>query len=295
MPDMDSPFSELKPSLERLSHLSVEGYYNPYRLFEWPAKLSDGWWMSESLMTTHGTRFATELDESQRKLLSKWESINFYSLNVHGIRELLMEVTLRIHSPGYEPLSDFLHHFIGEENEHMWFFAEFCRRYGGKLYPDKKIKLASTEEDRETIDFLVFSRILIIEEVIDYFNVQMAKDMSLDPVVRKINAVHHQDESRHIAFGRQVIDNLHSRLRARLAPEKLSAIETYLKNYMKMFITSLYNPSVYRDAGIAEPYKFREELLKDPARNEKHEHILARTTGFFVKSGIFSSAQVFVQ
>ena len=40
--------------------------------------------------------------------------------------ELLIEVMRRLHTPGYEIPTPYFHHFIGEENEHMWFFAEFC-------------------------------------------------------------------------------------------------------------------------------------------------------------------------
>lgn len=292
---MQPSFTELASSLGRLSHLSVEGYYNPYKLFDWPEHLpEDQWWMSEQLLSVHGTRFMSELSDQQLKALSRWEGINFYSLNIHGIRELIIEVTRRIHASGYESLSGFLHHFLGEENEHMWFFAEFCKRYGGKIYADKRLKLdVGGAEDPEVEDFYVFSRILIFEDLVDYYNTTMSKDEVLPPIVRKINAIHHQDESRHIAFGRQIVENLHGRLRARYGPERLAELEAYLKNYIKMCIATLYNPSVYKDAGIADPYNFRTEVMQEPARQAQHERIMARTINFFVKSGIFASEQVF--
>src|SRR5439155_16372831 len=118
-----------------LSAQSIEDYYNPYKTFEWPDSLPENmWWMSPELTTTAGTELDDELDLEQRRRLSRVESINFYSLNVHGIRELLIEVTRRIHTTEFATPSEFFHHFIGEENEHMWFFAEFCLRYGGKIY-----------------------------------------------------------------------------------------------------------------------------------------------------------------
>ena len=117
--------------LDRLTNKSIDDYYNPYKLFEWPESLPDDmWWMSPDLTTTYGTPIAERLSQDQLYALSKFESVNFYSLNVHGIRELLIEVTRRIHTKGFETPSEFFHHFIGEENEHMWFFAEFCKRYG---------------------------------------------------------------------------------------------------------------------------------------------------------------------
>src|SRR5437879_2825170 len=130
--DRDPRFLEI---LERLTNKSIDDYYNPYKLFEWPESLPEQmWWMSPELTTTHGTEAARRLTQEQLYALSRHESVNFYSLNVHGIRELLIEVTRRIHTSGFETPSEFFHHFIGEENEHMWFFAEFCLRYGNKIY-----------------------------------------------------------------------------------------------------------------------------------------------------------------
>lgn len=285
--------TEFSSRLQRLSQLSIDGYYNPYNTFEWPASIADdSWWMSKDLLTVHGTRAYDELSEAQLRALSKWESINFYSLNIHGIRELLIETTRRIHMPGYEKLSQFLHHFVGEENEHMWFFAEFCWKYAGKLYPEKKIKDEAEITDQTVQDFLVFSRILLFEDIVDQYNLRMGKDESLAPIIRDINALHHVDESRHIAFGRQVVESLHGELRQRMAAEQLGELERYLKRYIVASMNSFYNPSVYRDAGIAEPYQLRARLLQDPARHDFHRRMLSRIVNFFVKTGIFTSDEI---
>ncbi|MEU9366208.1 diiron oxygenase [Streptomyces avermitilis] len=125
--------SEMAAAVERLARASVDDYYNPYQKFEWPDAIpQDAMWMSPHLLTVHGTAEADGLTSEQLRELSRWESIHFYSLNVHGIRELLLEVVQRIHTPGFEVPTPFFHHFLGEENEHMWFFAEFCLRYGKK-------------------------------------------------------------------------------------------------------------------------------------------------------------------
>jgi hypothetical protein len=292
--DLQSLSAEFMSLQDRLSRMSSEGHYNPYTLFDWPDSLPEpAWYMSADLLSVRGTPAGEALSDEQLQVLSKWESVNFYSLNVHGIRELLMEVTLRIHTPGFEPLSEFLHHFLGEENQHMWFFAEFCRRYGGKLYADKRVKLGLEGQlPAEVQDFLVFARILIFEEVVDFYNTRMARDEALAPIIRQLNAVHHQDESRHIAFGRRLLEHLHERLCERITPEQHLELEAYLKRYIQLSLNSLYNPAVYRDAGLPDPYGLRNELLRDPIRHIWHERLLARTTGFLVKSRIFSTPEV---
>jgi hypothetical protein len=98
-----APANSTKQILDRIITMSVDDYYNPYKTFQWPDRLEDEqWWMTPELMTVHGTSLAQTLGERQLMALSKWESIHFYSLNVHGIRELLLEVVKRVHSPGFE-------------------------------------------------------------------------------------------------------------------------------------------------------------------------------------------------
>ncbi|MFF5860709.1 diiron oxygenase [Streptomyces sp. NPDC012751] len=272
--------------LERLSSKSVEDYYNPYKLFEWPEELPRNmWWMSPELTTTYGTAAAERMTEEQLYALSRYESINFYSLNVHGIRELLIEVTRRIHTSGFETPSQFFHHFIGEENEHMWFFAEFCLRYGKKIY--RQPAGASAEIPRSDVEsLLVFTRILIFEELVDHFNSKMALDTRLHETIRAINRIHHQDESRHIAFGRELVSALFAEVRKNSTERELADVAAYIRRYMKYSFESLFNPQVYRDAGVEKPQELRRELLQAPTRARFEQSVFRKTGKFLEKTGI---------
>ncbi|MFD3942956.1 diiron oxygenase [Streptomyces sp. NPDC058579] len=274
--------------LERLSSRSIEEYYNPYQQFDWPDRLDERQlWMTPELLTVYGTPHFDELGEETIQKLSKWESINFYSLNVHGIRELLIEVVGRIHMPGFEVPSDFFHHFIGEENEHMWFFAEFCRRYGHKIYGSTAMRADSAWEP-EVENFLVFARILFFEELVDHYNMRMAQDESLCHTIREVNRIHHQDESRHIAFGRELVSLLFTRMRESVPAARVAEVEAYLKRYVVYSVNSLYNPHVYRDAGIADPLALRNALVADERRRPYERKAIRKPLAFFLKTGIFS-------
>jgi hypothetical protein len=274
--------------LERLSTMSIEDYYNPYQLFEWPDTLPEKmWWMSPELTTTFGTDVAEELSEEQLFALSKFESVNFYSLNVHGIRELLIEVTKRIHTDEFATPSEFFHHFIGEENEHMWFFAEFCQRYGRKIYKQPHGG-AETIPPGNAGSLLVFARILIFEELVDHFNLRMASDERLNDTIRQINRIHHQDESRHIAFGRELVRVLFESFRGQATPDELDQVSTYVKRYMTYSFESLFNPQVYRDAGLAKPLDIRRRLLDGPRRPEFEAQVFRKTLPYLTKLGLVS-------
>ncbi|GAA3627597.1 hypothetical protein GCM10022223_51120 [Kineosporia mesophila] len=284
--DQDPGFRDV---LKRLVDLSERDYYNPYREFQWPDSLPEQrWWMTPEMMVEHGTAVGATLSEQQLQTISRWESINFYSLNVHGIRELLHEIIARIHTTDFVAPSAYFHHIIGEENEHMWFFAEFCLRYGGKIYPSRAMSLAGPGV-AEADHFLVFSRLLIFEELVDVFNQRMGQDERLDPTIRKVNEVHHRDESRHIAFGRQIVAMLWSDLRDRIDQSQQAVLEAYIKRYMIASIDSLVDPLIYKDAGIPDPYEVRRQVLADPSHPAYVERILKRSISFMTNTGVFTS------
>jgi P-aminobenzoate N-oxygenase AurF len=168
----------------------------------------------------------------------------------------------------------------------MWFFATFCWKYGRKIYPNRKLAFSIDEVAPDVESFLVFSRILIFEEIVDFFNLRMGRDEALHPIIRQVNSIHHQDESRHIAFGREIVKKLFHHVAATQPADQVAEAQDYLKRYLVASIQSLYSPAVYRDAGIAEPYELRSALLQDPARRAADERTLRRTLDFFQGNGI---------
>lgn len=275
--------------LDKVSNKSIEDHYNPYTLFEWPETLpEDRLWMPLELMTIHHMPAEKTLTEAELIALSKWESINFYSLNIHGIRELLVEVCRRIHTNAFAMPSEFFHHFIEEENSHLWIFAQFCLRYGGKIYPERRMPATAREPAVE--QFMIFAKILIFEEIVDYYNVRIAQDESLHPFVREINRLHHHDESRHIACSRELVEALFGHVRQSVDASELPSIEEYLRQYIVACVESLYNPSAYLDAKLpVNAYQLRREALRDENRKRADQAMLKRTMGFFHSRGIFSS------
>ncbi|MET8585531.1 diiron oxygenase [Streptomyces collinus] len=278
----DSDFGSM---LARLSEKSRNDYYNPYTKFTWPDSVSqDAWWMNPEYLTVHGTGLVE--DERTLKALARYETVNFFSLHVHGIRELMIEVSKRIHTPDFADYNEYLHHFIGEENAHMWFFAEFCYRYTGGIYPEAASPLTREGHGGLWDDVVVFSRILIFEEIFDYFNSRMGKDQLIPDILREIHAAHHHDESRHVAFGKQLVKRLHQRACA-ADPDRRDEIEKYIKDYMTYSVRSLYNPQAFRDAGVDKPLEVRRKAMQHPVREAFHARVMARVDRFFVASGIF--------
>jgi hypothetical protein len=267
--------------------LSSDRKIDPLLEFNWPDKLPDDiMWMPEELMTIYGTEAGAELSESEKIRLSQTESLCFYSFNVHGERHLLRDVLSCMHTPGYEHISDYLHYFVAEENVHSWFFQKFCCNYGGKVYPDRRISFAVEKNHVDVDSFFLFARILILEEMLDYYNIKIAADESMPSIIRKINHVHHTEECRHVAIGRNIVSILFDNIVNNHSQETVDKVRIYVEQYIQWCINSLYNPIQYSDAGIGEPYKFRNRVMDDPARKLFHNDLTLNIRKFFYKCGV---------
>jgi len=291
--EMISKEDQFVQMIHKLISLSKADKYDVFNDIEWPDFLEDEQlWMSEELLTIYDTQHMNSLSQSQIYKLSKWECINFFSLNIHGIRDLLREVLKYIHTPGFELVSDFFHHFFDEENEHMYYFARFCKTYGGKIYKDKRVNIEQFKNNDVQL-FLVFIKILVFEEIVDYFNYKMSKDEKLHPFIRLINGLHHKVESRHIAFGNKFVIILFNALQEKLSVDEISKLRSYVKSYIKFSIELLYNPEAYRDAGILDPYLLRTELLSSSSRRECQYKPVQKIVNKLYKDKVIEDTNVF--
>lgn len=279
--------------IERLRHLSDKGHYDPYTRFNWSSEIDRGvLWCDEDLLTTYGTPLHERLSYENRVLLSQWECINFFSLNVHGIKDALQFVVNCMYETRYKRLSDYMHIFMAEENAHMWFFAKFCIDYAGKIYPNIPVPQGKVQSVIER-ELYMFASTLIFEEYVDFYNSKVGINQSVPVIVREINHQHHVDESRHISFGRNVVrtlfDNLIENDRDGTSKERVADV---IGKIFKYFIGIMYNPSVYDDAGIVpicnqqNAASLRNHLRYNADRKLYHEKWFRRTATFFVNSGM---------
>lgn len=257
---------------------------------EWPPSMNrQQWFMSPELISIYGTAAWEQLTDSQQKTLSFFETVNLFSLNIHGERSLIQGMTRRMYRKNNIIPAPYLHHFVGDENEHMEFFGKFCLNYAGKIYADKKLALPE-ERPQEAEDFLFFARVMIFEEIVDTYNLRIATDDRVEPLSRAINRIHHLDEARHLAFGRRVVLELFEQYRPRWKSDTLEELRDYLGNYVVQTFREYYNPDAYRDAGLVHPYEIRKSALADRGRRDFRKIIAGRCIDFLTKNSILLEA-----
>ena len=276
--------AQRKATVDRLTALSIRNKTNPFLDIAWPEsrqRMSCGCPQTDDGAWHPGVTLTPE----QLLRLSKWESIWFYSFNVHGERHLLRDVLNCMHSPGYEDVSDYMHHFVCEENNHSWFFFHFLHslRRQGLCRQALAIPGAAIKARRQCLP--IFARILILEEMLDYYNVIIAADEAVPAVIRELNALHHYEEARHMAFGRAIVADLFDKARKNCTDEDIDECRAYLDRYIGWCLDSLYYPAMYRDAGIADAYQFRNAVMADPGRQSHHDAMTAKVRKFFAKIG----------
>lgn len=271
----------------RLTKLSRERAWNVYTDIDWPEALSgERYCMAPELMSVWGTEYWDTLTEEQRLRLSLYECANFFSLTLQGERPLVAGLSDRLYSKRVTPQgTEYLHHFLDEENKHMVMFGMFLNRYVGKVYPEKKIALERTYAKGEE-EVMFFCKALVVEELGDYYNIKMMNDARLEPIARELNDVHHRDESRHIAFGRLHLSELSAHWLGQWDDEVRTRVQTWLAQYLKASWADFYNPSMYRDAGLPDAFKLRTAVMAHPASAALRNAASAKLVRLFVDCGL---------
>jgi hypothetical protein len=270
----------------RLSRASVSKLWNVYDAIAWPEQLAlDRWQMPPELVSLYGTESWEKLDDDAKRRLSFHELVNFFSLTLHGERPLVQGLCNQMYSRQNAPITEYIHHFLDEENKHMVMFGEFCHRYAGKVYPQKKLPMARTYARGEE-DVTFFIKVLIVEELGDYYNVAIERDERVDPLAREINKIHHRDEARHIVFGKRLLNELFDRYSPGWPDETLQGMRKWLADYLRSSWSDFYNPSVYRDAGVPDAYAARQAALSAACCKEHRRRVSKKLVDYFVEVGI---------
>lgn len=282
---------ELAP---RLSDASVRKAWDVYSAFDWPESLEpeSEWFMSPELISIHGTPVYDALSETEKKRLSFHEVVNFFSFVLYGERPLISGLMNRMYRKNtLGAITEYLHHFIDEENKHMIMFGMFCNRYAGKIYPEKKIVLPREyAKGEEEVAF--FCKVLIVEELGDFYNLKMMSDRTINPLVARINKVHHVDEARHLGFGREFLRELASEHLDGWSAEETTRFREWLVSYLSSSWGDFYNPAVYKDAGIPDGYKVRKMALEHDACRSFRERASAKLVDYFLEVGLLTERPV---
>lgn len=252
---------------QKLIDLSIQDRYCPLTDLDWTdAPRKDIPWMPFELCSLHGTPHWDELRTDQQLALSQLEMINLFSMTLRGEKEIQADLLGYLYLPGFADESDYLSMLLGEESDHILMFGKFCRAYFGRVLQYKHIRLTQFE-DKKIEALNAFLQTLIAEEILTFYNVEIAKCAGVPNLVRKINERHYRDEYRHIVMGRQVVRSLWSNLEISKPSEELQAYKSYVGRFIRFFLADLANIEIYKLVGLADPLRVKIAVEREKFSN----------------------------
>lgn len=282
MPALREALTSAAATARRLSAVSTRTYQNPYTAVEWPDHLDpdNDWFSTPEQLSLYGTSMWDSMDTTARKRLAFHEAANFYSVNIHGEKSLMAGLSNRLYRKDLLDVTDYLHHFLDEENKHSIYFGGFCTRYA-RVYPSRQIHMPVTR-GRDIDDFLFFAKTMIFEEIADELNQIQARDERLHPVARFINDNHHREETRHLVFGREVTAALWQHCEPGWDTTTVEDVRGELGDFFTASWREYYNPDVYAAIGLGDPWQIAEDAWTSPAQRTRRAALSARCVGYLL-------------
>jgi hypothetical protein len=286
MSPLRTALAEVTATADRLTRLSRRAYQNPYTRLDWPAEVQPevDWFTTPEYVSLYATPTWDGLTGPERRRLAFHEAAGFYSLNIHGEKSLMQGLAARLYRGDLTEVADYLHHFIDEENKHSVYFGGFCTRYA-RVHRSRQASFGSPRT-RDVDDLLFFARTLVFEEIVDHYNLVQARDRRLHPLARFINDNHHREEARHLVFGRCLVAALWAACAPGWNPAVVQAVRVEVGDFITATWREFYNPDVYADAGLADPWDLAEAAWSAPAQRAHRRAASASCLAFLTGTGI---------
>lgn len=250
--------------VDKLNNVSIKSMNFPLNDLPFSvAPPADELWMPEKMLSLYGTDLWSSLTDEQKIKLSQKEFSLLCSISCNGEKEAISDIAKLMLKKKFEHVRSYLSHLIREENNHIDMFVEFCQRYG-ELYRFRYIYTRGRQcDDQEFNDLLAIVHLIVFEELGNNLNVAMANDTSLPPLVRAINKLHVEEESRHIAFGRHLVTELAGQLIPSVTEETLKKLHDYVYQHIQSRHYEYHNATIYASIGISDAFGLRERLVQE--------------------------------
>lgn len=214
-------------------------------------------WMPFEFTTLFHAPEWNTLSPGQKIRLTQLETLNIFSMTLAGEAEIKREITGHTASQNRQQAL-YLELFVQEEANHTQMFHKLFALLGKEPYRYIHVKFPGTIS-REFEKLNAFAQTLVAEEVLTYFNAQIMKSVA-PALIKAVHRRHHSDEVRHIAMGRTMVRALWDVARSNTTPSALEAYRKHLREYCFFFCHDLFNATIYKEVGLAEPRTLKNRL-----------------------------------
>lgn len=246
---LTDPLAKQAHKARQLLTASTRHSYDPELDIDWSAPLTPGlWFLPEQRCTLYGTDLWDGLSLEQKLAVSREEMASSMALGVWTEHMLLQLVARYVYDRDIAtPAVQFALTEVADEVRHMIMFANVVDAIGARTYPvpwkvresGRLLKAAFPVQG-------LWALILLTEEIFDRIQREIAADESAQPVIRAMSRIHVVEEARHISFARAELDTFVPSL----SKAELAALRMTLALTMHTFGRELFNPEMYRRAGL---------------------------------------------
>lgn len=254
--------------LERLLDSAATLSYDPLTEVDWETPLDkDFHGASPEWSTLYNTAYWRELDEAQRKELTRQEAASVASTGI-WFEMILQQMVLRdiyAKDPTDAKFQWALTE-IADECRHSIMFARGAKKLGAPAYRPRRAAIELGRAFKTlAVGEAAYAAILVAEEVLDVMQRDWMRDERVVPFVRTINNIHVVEESRHMKFAR---DETRARMRnAGPVRRQFSALVIAIASYV--IVTSMVNREVYANAGLDQ-----KRALAEAKANQHHKSMM---------------------
>lgn len=274
--------------IRQLLTASTEHSYDPYVDIDWAAPLDpDKLFISERFCTLAGTDLWNSLTRAQQIVCSREEMASSIAVGVWIEQVLLQLVSRYIYDRDVStPEVHFAVTEVADECRHMIMFSKAVVSMGSTVY---QVPWRVRESGRilKTVGPLtaLWALVLLIEEIFQRVQRHLARDETVQPLIRAMSRIHVVEEARHISFARAELE----RAVPRLTKLQLSSLRTMLAVAMRALSTELFNPVMYRRAGL-DPVVARRVAMDNPRNRDTFKWTAERIIDYYRSLGLIGGA-----
>ncbi|HVU75081.1 MAG TPA: diiron oxygenase [Mycobacteriales bacterium] len=276
---LEAPASDQTERIaERLLKASKARSWDPDTEVDWDAEPVAGrFYMPERLVTLYGTPLWDTLSLDQKIELSKHEVSSIAAAGIWF--ELILDQMLIRHIYTQDPTTSHVRYALTEiedECRHSKMFARLIETLGTPVYgPPPAIRSVGTLLKTRARGVEAFAATLIIEEVLDAGQRELARDESVQPVVRQVCGIHVAEEARHLSFARGELE----REVPKLGRIHLEVARIYCAIVARLASRNMVSSQVYAAIGL-DPKGTAKVVRSSKARVETEAELAKRLVRF---------------
>jgi len=263
---------------DRLLKASKAKSWDPDTEVAWDATPIDGmFYMPERLVTLYGTPLWDTLSLDAKIELSKHEVSSIAAAGIWF--ELILDQILLRHIYQLDYTTKHVRYALTEiedECRHSKMFARLVDTLGTPLYgPPPAVRRLGTLIKSQARGVEAFAATLIIEEVLDAGQREVARDESVQPLVRQVCGIHVAEEARHLSFARTELEHEVPKL----GRAHLEATRVYCAITARIASRHMVSSEVYAAIGL-DPKETARVVAKSPARIATEAELAKRLVRF---------------